>query len=118
MNSWPHVLAVVVGAARTDGDVYAHFGSLLGFNAHSDVAQELGLVQAAPEPLAADAPEFTLTDAGRAFVEQFQLAVLPEGRANYWNLRHASLTEPATADLARRWDALQAEHPAIQDGAS
>ncbi|MBE8524823.1 hypothetical protein ILP97_46345 [Amycolatopsis sp. H6(2020)] len=116
MTSWTHVLAVIVGAARSDGDVYAHFGSLLGFNAHSAVAQELGLVQAAPEPIAADAPEILLTDAGRAFVEQFQLTGLPAARANYWNLRHAALTEPATAELARRWDALQTRSRSTQDG--
>ena len=114
MTSWTHVLAVIVGAARPDGDVYAHFGSLLGFNAHLAVAERLGLVQSAPEPVANDAPDIMLTDAGRAFVEQFHLDQLPEGRANYWNLRHASLTEPATAELTRRWDA---QRPSIQDGA-
>jgi hypothetical protein len=117
MNSWTHVFAVIVGAARPDGDVYAHFGSLLGVNAHLSVAQELALVQAAPEPLAGDASEIVLTDAGRAFVEQFQLAELPAGRANYWNLRHASRTEPATAELARRWDALLTRSRFTQDGA-
>ena len=116
MNSWIHVLAVIVGAARPDGDAHAHFGSLRGFDAHLSVATSLGLVQPAPEPVADDAPEILLTDAGRAFVEQFQLTQLPEIRANYWNLRHAMLTDPATAELARRWDDLHAEHPSTQDG--
>ncbi|SEP53608.1 hypothetical protein [Amycolatopsis saalfeldensis] len=118
MTSWTHVLAVVVGAARPDGDVYAHFGSLLGFDAHLAVAEELGLVLPAPEPIADDAPEILLTDAGRAFVRQFQLTKLPAGRANYWNLRHASLTEPASTELACRWEALRARHSSIQNGAS
>jgi site-specific recombinase XerD len=103
MTSWTHVL-VVVGAARPDGDAWAHFGSLRGFNAHLAVAQRLDLVQAAPEPVADDAPEVLLTDTGRAFVHQFQLTGLPAGRANYWNLRHASLIEPAATELARRWE--------------
>ncbi|WP_410570576.1 hypothetical protein [Amycolatopsis sp. cmx-4-61] len=118
MNSWTHVLAVVVGAARPDGDVYAHFGSLLGFNAHSAVAERLGLVQAAPEPVADDAPEIVLTGTGRAFVEQFRLSELPAGRANYWSLHHAWLTEPAAAELGRRWDALHIQRTSTQDGAS
>ncbi|UJW29830.1 hypothetical protein L3Q67_32005 [Saccharothrix sp. AJ9571] len=50
-------------------------------------------MQAAPEPVADDAPEVLLTDAGRAFVEQYRLTKLPEGRANYWTLRAASLIE-------------------------
>src|SRR4051812_32825759 len=49
-----------------------------------------------------DTPEIVLTDAGRAFVEEFHLAELPEGRANYWTLHHASPTELATAELTRR----------------
>jgi hypothetical protein len=118
MTSWTHVLAVVVGAARPDGDVYAHFGSLLGFNDHVAVAKRLGLVQAAPEPVADDAPEILLTDAGRAFVEQYRLTKLPEGRANYWTLRAASLIEPATAELGRRWEALRPHRPSTQDGTS
>lgn len=118
MTSWTHVLAVVVGAARPDGEVYAHFGSLLGFNDHLGVATRLGLVRAAPEPVADDIPEVLLTDAGRAFIEQYQLTKLPEGRANYWPLRAASLIEPATAELVCRWDALHAQRPSIQDGTS
>jgi hypothetical protein len=118
MTSWTHVLAVVVGAARPDGDVYAHFGSLLGFNDHLAVAKELGLVQSAPEPVADDAPEIVLTDTGWAFVEQFRLTDLPVGRANHWNLHHTALTEPATAELAQRRDILHTQRPAIQDGAS
>ncbi|OXM43789.1 hypothetical protein [Amycolatopsis alba] len=74
-------------------------------------------MQSAPEPGADDAPQILLTDAGRAFVEQFQLAELPAGRVNYWALCHASLTEPATAELARRWSALHVERSATQNGA-
>ena len=118
MTSWTHVLAVVVGAARPDGDVYAHFGSLLGFDAHLAVAKELGLVHPAPEPIADDAPEILITDAGRAFVQQFQLTKLPAGRANYWSLHHASLTEPASTELACRWEALRARHSSTENGAS
>lgn len=100
MPSWDHVVAVVAGAARSDGDVHAHFGSLLGFDQHLDVARRLGLVRAAPGPVTGDAPEFVLTDAGREFVTQFRLTDLPAGRANDWS---ASMTEPATIELARRW---------------
>lgn len=118
MTSWIHVLAVVVGAARPDGDVHAHFGSLLGFNDHLAAATELGLVRPAPEPVEDDAPEVVLTDAGQAFVEQFRLTELPAGRANQWPLHHSSLTEPACAELACRWDASRAQGPVIHDGAS
>ncbi|MDT8913524.1 hypothetical protein [Amycolatopsis sp. PS_44_ISF1] len=115
--SWTHVLAVVVGAARPDGDVYAHFGSLRGFDDYLAVAERLGLVQAAPEPVADDAPEVLLTDAGRALIDQFQLTDLPEGRANYWKLRHGALTEPAATELARRWGALHGERSTPQNDA-
>ncbi|MEU3767907.1 hypothetical protein AB0E55_22885 [Amycolatopsis keratiniphila] len=66
-----HVLAVVVGAARPDGDAY--FGSLPGFGDHLALAQKLGLVRSPPESVD-DAPEVLLTDTGRAFFERFQLA--------------------------------------------
>jgi|1185.fasta_scaffold837727_2 hypothetical protein len=118
MNSWTHVLAVVVGAARPDRDASAHFGSLLGFNDHLAVAERLGLVQTAPEPVADNAPEVLLTDAGRAFVEEYRLTNLPEGRANYWPLRAAPLIEPATAELGRRWEALLPHGPSTQNGTS
>ncbi|MFI6031642.1 hypothetical protein [Amycolatopsis magusensis] len=115
MTSWTHVLAVLVGAARPDGDVYAHFDSLRGFPDHLAVAQRLNLVRDAAEPVADDDPEVVPTDAGRAFIEQFRLTELPEGRANYWHLRHAALLEPAAAELTRRWNALHAERPSRPD---
>jgi hypothetical protein len=117
MNSWTHVLAVLVGAARPDGDVYAHFGSLLGFTVHLAVAERLGLIQDAPSPIADGAPEFILTDTGRAFVERFRLTELPPGRANNWSLRHNSLLEPADAELTRLLDAGDTGlAPSTQDG--
>jgi hypothetical protein len=117
MTSWTHVLGVVVGAARPDGDIYQHFGSLRGFNDHVADAKRLGLIQDAPEPVADDEPEFVLTDSGRAFVEQFRLLDLPAGRANYWHVRHDSVTEPATTELTRRWDALHVDGASsTQDG--
>ena len=67
------------------------------------------------EPDADDAPEVLLADVGRAFFEQFQLAELSKGLANYWNLHHASLTEPTTAELARRWGPLHVQDSATRE---
>lgn len=117
MNRWTHVLAVLVGAARPDGDVYAHFGSTLAFTEHLAVTKRLGLIRDAPGPVADDAPEFVLTDSGRAFVERFRLTELPAGRANNWPLRHSSLLEPADAELTRLHTAFDANRaPSTQDG--
>jgi hypothetical protein len=105
------VLAVV-GAGRPDGDAHARFGFLLGFDDHRAAAEELGLAQSPSEPVADDAPDTVLTDAGRVFVQQFRLTELPDGRANYWNVHHAALIEPATAELARRHSTLHSQRPA------
>ena len=78
--SWTHVLAVVAGAAREDGDVYHHFGSLFGFDQHRDIAATLGLVL----PECADEDTVILTDEGREFVDRFGLRALT-GRANAWD---------------------------------
>lgn len=70
MTSRTQVPAVVVGAARPDGDAYAHFGSLLGFTDHGAVAKRLGLVRTAPKPVADDAPELVRwRRRGRALID-------------------------------------------------
>ncbi|WP_215544885.1 hypothetical protein [Amycolatopsis sp. CA-230715] len=112
------MLAVLVGVVRPDGNAFAHFGSLRGFNDHLSVVKRLGLVRDADASVDDGAPEFVPTDPGREFVDQFRLTELPDGRANYWNLNHNWLVEPAATELARRWDALQAASPSAQDGVS
>ncbi|KMV13953.1 hypothetical protein ACT17_32755 [Mycolicibacterium conceptionense] len=96
-QSWTHVLAVLAGAARPDNDVYAHFGSLLGFNQHATVARNLGLVL-----FSDDGTEIVLTPAGREFAERFRLSEAPAGRANYWG--ELGFGAEAEAELERLWE--------------
>lgn len=98
--SWTHVLGVLAGAARPDGDVYYHLGSLFGFGTHLAVASRLGLITTAAPPVSEDAPEYALTDLGREFVAQFGLSGFPPGRANAWP---EAVTGPAADELERRW---------------
>lgn len=65
-----------------EGDETAHFGSLLGFEAHLLAAQEVGVVDATASP----------TEQGRDVYARCGLSDLPPGRAYLWP---ADLIAPA-----------------------
>jgi hypothetical protein len=67
MLSPTHVLAIIKGAARPDGDITAHFGSLLGISEHLDAALRLGLVsERLSDPADPEAPTVLLTGRARS----------------------------------------------------
>ncbi|MGI6797729.1 hypothetical protein [Gordonia sihwensis] len=89
-----HVLAVVVGAARDDRDVYRHFGSILGFDTHARDAVRAGLVEC-------DGELWGLTEAGQAFVAEFPEVLALQGRANSWDERPLGLALKSLGDLVQ-----------------
>jgi len=68
-----HVIALVKGTF--EGDPYAHFGSLLGFEDYAAAARQLGLIDG----------EGKLTSRGLDLYYDGGLRSLPSGRANDWS---------------------------------
>jgi hypothetical protein len=85
----PDVFTVALIKGAVEGDVTAHFGSLGGFNAHVQLAQDLGLLNEAERP----------TALSRELYHRHHLADLPAGRAYLAWTAWSATVDGLTAEL-------------------